>query len=187
MPFKEALARDKARNRPVGEKVLKRFYSQYFYDKYVQEVGFDDRIIKESNGKPNCIVIDLDGTTAIHRGRLPFDWDKIPSDFCDPRIKLIIEQFNYQTVKIIFLTGRPDKTRIKTNAWLNQHFPNINYSLLMREDNDFRSGEVSKRELWEHEVEPYYNTLCVFEDSNKCVDMWRELGLLTCQVANGEY
>ena len=32
-----------------------------------------------------------------------------------------------------------------------------------------------------------YNTLCVFEDSNKCVNMWRELGVLTCQVANGDY
>ena len=57
----------------------------------------------------------------------------------------------------------------------------------MRPLNEYRSGEIVKKELWEKYVEPYYNTLCVFEDSNKCVDMWRDLGLLTCQVANGDY
>ena len=40
---------------------------------------------------------------------------------------------------------------------------------------------------WEKEIKNEYNTLCVFEDSNKCVDMWRDLGILTCQVANGDY
>ena len=28
-----------------------------------------------------------------------------------------------------------------------------------------------------------YNILCVFEDSISCTEMWRSLGLLTCQVA----
>ena len=57
----------------------------------------------------------------------------------------------------------------------------------MRPVNDSRSGEIVKKELWEKYIEPYCNTICVFEDSNKCVNMWRELGLLTCQVANGDY
>ena len=29
--------------------------------------------------------------------------------------------------------------------------------------------------------------VCVFEDSNKCVAMWRSEGLLTCQVENSDY
>ena len=41
----------------------------------------------------------------------------------------------------------------------------------MRSASDFRSGEIVKAEIWEKEVASKYNTLCVFEDSNKCVDM----------------
>lgn len=185
--FKDALERDSKRERSVGKKVLVKFYQKYFHDEFVKEVGTDNRIVKEHNGKPNCVVIDIDGTVAIHKGRLPFDWKELSTDYCDPRMKLMIEQFNLQAIKIIFLTGRPDSVRSDSNKWLREHFPTINYSLLMREDRDFRSGEVVKQEIWEREVEPYYNTLCVFEDSNKCVDMWRNLGLLTCQVANGDY
>ena len=99
----------------------------------------------------------------------------------------MIEQFNLQAIKIIFLTGRPETARPLTEKWLKKNVPGINYTLLMRSSSDFRSGEIVKSEIWEKEINPKYNTLCVFEDSNKCVDMWRELGILTCQVANGDY
>lgn len=126
-------------------------------------------------------------TVSLHKGRLPYDWNKIPTDGMDPRMGKLIEQFNLQNIKIIFLTGRPESSRILTDEWLKKHIPDINYILLMRDSSDFRSGEISKRELWEKNIESHYNTLCVFEDSNKCVNMWRDLGLLTCQVANGNY
>ena len=187
IPFKEALERDTNRAQPVGKKVLKNFYTKYFYDEYVKEVGYDDRPILESNNLPNCVVIDLDGTIALHQNRLPYDWDKIPTDKCDPRMQKMIEQFNLQAIKIIFLTGRPETARSLTDEWLKKNIPDINYTLLMRSASDFRSGEIVKAEIWKKEVNPKYNTLCVFEDSNKCVDMWRELGVLTCQVANGDY
>ena len=102
-------------------------------------------------------------------------------------MKNIIEQFVSQSVNIIFLTGRPESARKLTSEWLHTHFPTLNYKLFMRDNKDFRSGEVYKKMIWKSHIELNYNTLCVFEDSNKCVDMWRELGLLTCQVANGDY
>ena len=187
IPYKEALERDSNRNRPVGKKVLERFYKTYFYEQFISEVGYDSRLIKVNNGFPNCVVFDLDGTVALHKGRLPFDWDKIPTDSFDSRMYDIIQQFNLQAIKIIFLTGRPETARSLTDEWLKKNIPGINYTLLMRSASDFRSGEVVKSEIWENEVASKYNTLCVFEDSNKCVDMWRELGILTCQVANGDY
>ena len=187
IPFKEALARDANRTQSVGKKVLKNFYTKYFYDEYVKEVGYDDRPILESNNLPNCVVIDLDGTLALHQNRLPYDWNKIPTDKCDPRMQKLIEQFNLQAIEIIFLTGRPETARLLTDKWLKNNIPGINYTLLMRSAQDFRSGDIVKAEIWKNEISSKYNTLCVFEDSNKCVDMWRELGVLTCQVANGDY
>lgn len=187
IPFKEALERDSKRENSVGKKVLIRFYTKYFYDKYVKEIGYDDRLIRESNDKRDCIVCDLDGTLVLHNGRLPYDWKLIPTDILDPRMENLIKQFDLQVIKIIFLTGRPESVRSTTNEWLKKHFPTLNYTLLMRDTSDMRSGDIVKREIWEKNIRDNYNTLCVFEDSNKCVNMWRSLGLLTCQVANGEY
>ena len=166
VPFKEALERDTNRTLSVGKKVLKNFYTKYFYEEFVKEVGYDNRPIIEPNQLPNCVIIDLDGTVALHQGRLPYDWDKIPTDKCDPRMKNIIEQFVSQSVSIIFLTGRPESARKLTNEWLHTHFPTLNYKLFMRDNKDFRSGEIYKKMMWKSHIELNYNTLCVFEDSN---------------------
>lgn len=186
IPFKEAIERDSKRERSVGKKVLIKFYTKYFYDEYVKEVGYDTRPIRENNGKPFCVVCDLDGTIALHNGRLPYDWDKLSDDKFDQRILDVLYKFYQSGTKLIFLTGRPESVRNETDDWINSRVWS-NYDLIMRPAGDNRSGEIVKKELWEKYVEPYYNTLCVFEDSNKCVDMWRDLGLLTCQVANGDY
>lgn len=186
IPFKEALERDANREQSVGKKVLRKFYERYFYEEYAKEIGYDSRLIRDANEKPDCIVIDLDGTVALHRNRLPFDWDKLGTDFFDPRMHYIIMTYVKSGVKLIFLTGRPESVRLATENWIDNNLL-TEYELIMRPVNDYRSGEIAKKELWEKYVEPYYNTICVFEDSNKCVNMWRELGLLTCQVANADY
>ena len=186
IPFKEALERDANREQSVGKKVLRKFYERYFYEQYAKEIGYDTRLIRDANEKPDCIVIDLDGTVALHRNRLPFDWDKLGTDFFDPRMHHLIMTYVKTGVKLIFLTGRPESVRLATENWIDSNLQ-TDYELIMRPVNEYRSGEIVKKELWEKYVEPYYNTICVFEDSNKCVNMWRELGLLTCQVANADY
>ena len=186
IPFKEALERDANREQSVGKKVLRKFYERYFYEQYAKEIGYDSRLIRDANEKPDCIVIDLDGTVALHRNRLPFDWDKLGTDFFDPRMHHLVMTYVKTGVKLIFLTGRPESVRLATENWIDSNLQ-TDYELIMRPTNEYRSGEIVKKELWEKYVEPYYNTICVFEDSNKCVNMWRELGLLTCQVANADY
>lgn len=187
VPFKTALERDEQRDRPVGKKVLKRFYTQYFYDDFIKEIK-DNVVIRDPVvGVPACIIFDIDGTIAHHQERLPFEWEKLDTDLCDSRIKHLLYQIMPLEIKIIFLTGRPESVRTATENWIRKNIPGINFTLLMRDSKDFRSGEIVKKELWEKCVEPNYNTLCVFEDSNKCADMWRSLGLLTCQVYKNDY
>lgn len=170
IPFKEALERDSKRERSVGKKVLINFYTKYFYDEFVKEVGYDDRIINKGNHKTPCVIIDLDGTVALHRNRLPYDWNKLDSDEFDPRMLQIIYKLHLAAVKIIFLTGRPNSVRDETEKWIKKYIWS-DFNLIMRPTNDNRSGDIVKKELWEKYVEPNYNTLCVFEDSNKCVNM----------------
>lgn len=66
IPFKEALERDKNRERSVGEKVLKRFYQQYYPEQYMRETAeFDSRYIREQDKSlPKCVICDLDGMNS---------------------------------------------------------------------------------------------------------------------------
>lgn len=57
----------------------------------------------------------------------------------------------------------------------------------MRANNDFSHGDDYKRKVYNEHIKDNYNVYCVFEDSNKCVKMWRDEGLLTCQVENSDY
>ena len=192
IPYWEAVKRDKARDRHVGHKAIEHFYKLYFPEKLKEELT-DKRIINEfvDYSKDDCIICDLDGTIALHRGRSPYEWDKIPTDKMDPRMARIINRYFNDGVKIIFLTGRPEYVRESTEEWIKKSFDNLNMriacTLIMRDDKDNRKGAISKQELYEKYVKDRYNVLCVFEDSNSCVQMWRSLGLLTCQVANGDY
>lgn len=160
VPFKEALERDSKREFPVGKKVLIKFYTKYFHNEYVQEVGYDNRPIRENNGKSFCVVCDLDGTIALHNGRLPFDWDKLGEDKFDQRILDVIYKFYQSGTKLIFLTGRPESVRNETDDWINSRVWS-NYDLIMRPVGDNRSGEIVKKELWEKYIEPHYYTLCI--------------------------
>lgn len=203
IPFKDAVERDRLRGeadgRSVGEKALKDFYLRYFEEEFRKEVYTDHTFIKFDDNPelPPCIIVDLDGTVALHQGRGPFEWDKIDTDKCDPRMKQLIERYILDGVNVIFLTGR-NKTSIayaKTFDWLAKYFPyyktDMNtlkkfykWDLIMRAEKDYRPATISKKELYEQYVEGKFNVLAVFDDSNRCVEMWRSLGLLTLQPAD---
>ena len=45
--------------------------------------------------------------------------------------------------------------------------------------NDFRKDDIVKKEIYDEYIKPYEVVVGVFEDRNRCVKMWRDLGL-TC-------
>ena len=122
----------------------------------------------------------------MHTGRTPFEWDRINEDKIDERLKSILFCANYCRIQVIFVTGRPESAREATKTWLNEHFGE-DYILFMRREGDFSKGNICKKEIYENYVRGRYNVLCVFEDSNNCVKMWRDEGLLTLQVQDSEY
>lgn len=193
IPYWEAVKRDKARDRHVGHKAIERFYRQYFPDRLKDELT-DKRIINESYNtmREDCVICDLDGTIALHMGRSPYEWNKIPTDKMDVRMARILKMYYDNGVNIIFLSGRPEHVYATTMEWLDKSFEelgiDLNYQLILRSETDNRKGALTKKDLYEKLIAEHgYNTLCVFEDSISCTEMWRSLGLLTCQVANGEY
>ena len=193
--FKTAIERDRGRDRPVGKRVLKSFFSRYFPEKLKEYYTDNRKFIKMDPRKTNCILCDLDGTLAIHCGRDPYDLTNVLKD--KPNIPLInilsVLNLNYP---IIFISGREGTEQCKrdTFEWISNTFrPNTKsdigwgWDLKMRKEKDCRSDEIIKEEIYHNEIEPNYNVIAVFDDRDKVVKMWRELGLLCNQVYYGDF
>lgn len=141
----------------------------------------------------DCVICDLDGTLAINQNRGWYEYAKVIDDPVDTRLLRIIKNYLKQKVRVFFVTGREDigVCREMTRTWLEKHLPEFeyvfDYNLIMREKGDRRGDQITKKELYERYIKDYYNVLCVFDDRQKVVDMWREQGLLCCQVAKGDY
>ena len=172
---------------PMG--VIAKFYDTFYHERYRDELT-DKRVIRQPEPTlPLCIICDLDATLALHQGREPFEWGRLLTDKIDPRLRDLLNFHMANGTKVFFLTGRNKCAQRDTLKWLQDPKQGLNnrWELITRSQRDFSSGEVYKRKMYEQQIQDKYNVLCVFEDSNKCVSMWRELGLLTCQVANSDY
>lgn len=196
--FKEACKRDEERGNKVGKKVLKTFYQRYY--PHLLYSSTDDRVLKPFEEKPKVILCDLDGTLALRTNRTPYEFEKVDTDKCDFRLSDLIRTLGYETTyEIIFLSGREDigTCREKTEKWLNDNVitqywekwgvQEENWKLLMRKKGDHRPDEIVKKEIYETKIAPYYDVVAVFDDRDKVVKMWRDLGLLCCQVYYGDF
>ena len=155
--------------------------------------------------KDKWVIFDLDGTLADIEDRRQLctkengkmDWNK----FFDPKnIKLdkpnqpvimmaqALVAFGY---KIAIFSGRSASTHAATYDWLHEH--GIEYNILkMRPERNFKPDEQLKLEWFTEEfvdAAPLFGreVVGVFDDRQKVVDMWREIGLTCMQVAPGNF
>lgn len=185
--FEDAVARDKLRDNSVGEKVIKEFFRKYFPEKLTP--FFDDRfILKPDVAASQVVLCDIDGTIALRRGRSPYDQSKVLEDAFDPRMNFLLSSLS-EKFQIIFLSGRQDtkQCREDTEKWLKGNLGLSEVTLIMRSEGDFRPDDVVKKELYQKYIKDRYNVVCVFDDRDKVVKMWRNLGLLCCQVYYGNF
>ena len=185
--YKEALARDSQRARPVGEKVLKRFFKNYFPEKLVSFT--DTRPIRVPDVSVSQVILcDIDGTIALRNGRSPYDYSKVNEDTFDPRMNLLLSSLA-EKFTIIFLSGRQgtEQCRKDTEEWLKGNLGLSEVKLIMRKEGDFRPDDVVKDELFREYIEGKYNVVCVFDDRDRVVKMWREKGILCNQVYYGDF
>ena len=185
--FEDAVARDKLRDNSVGEKVIKEFFMKYFPEKLTP--FFDYRfILKPDIAASQVVLCDIDGTIALRRGRSPYDQSKVLEDAFDPRMNCLLSSLS-EKFQIIFLSGRQDtkQCREDTEKWLKDNLGLSEVTLIMRSEGDFRPDDVVKKELYQKYIKDRYNVVCVFDDRDKVVRMWRNLGLLCCQVYYGNF
>ena len=152
------------------------------------------------------IIFDLDGTLADIEDRRKLcikengkmDWDK----FFDPE-NIKLDKPNIPVIKmaqslaetghkIAILSGRSKATSRTTRLWLSKH--KVPFSILKMRPTENKWKFMPDEQLklgWfgdifaNHEDEP--EVVCVFDDRQKVVDMWRDLGLTCMQVAPGNF
>lgn len=153
------------------------------------------------------VISDLDGTIADieHRRHWlgPFEHEGMSTDerwrrfFADcvhdqpnePVIE-VLRGLDAAGYKVVIFSGRSDEVRAETEAWLSEHlrtnYGGLLYSeIRMRAAGDFTPDEALK-EQWISEYDPM-EILCIFDDRQKVVDMWRAKGFTCFQVAPGDF
>lgn len=143
-------------------------------------------------------IFDIDGTLAnnyeraskfISDNKVIVDWDGF-YEHCDEDLPIsdvcaLCRTLGERGFDIIYLTGRPERVRVKTAKWIfNQNLP-IG-KLYMRPDKDHREDYEFKNEIY-NLIKDNYDIVGVFEDRKQCVDMWRRNGVTCYQVAEGNF
>ena len=151
------------------------------------------------------VIFDLDGTLANIEARRKLatkptgkmDWDIFfapqlialdsPNMPVIEMAKTLAEKYN-----IAILSGRSKATKAVTKDWLDKHGVTYNVLKMRPTDNKWKFMPDDKlKKIWLDELFPgdskKLDIICVFDDRQKVVDMWRENGLTSMQVAPGNF
>jgi hypothetical protein len=133
-------------------------------------------------------LVDVDGTLALPGNRNPYDWASAGDDLPNPAVVAAVQALaTHPSVgAILLISGREEKARDLTERWLNQF--EIPYQhLFMRASGDYRADDVVKEEIYRSYIQPRYSVTAVFDDRDRVVKMWRRIGLVCLQVADGDF
>jgi predicted kinase len=205
VPLETCLARNVVRidKDPVPERVIRDMHRRYIASK---QYPLPSPVEDEYHGVANfaefdpslayAVLVDIDGTVALKGARSPFDESRVHEDRPNlPVIETLFALYEYllqsagpgETPKVVFMSGRTDACKEATIDWLRYH-TGLPFELHMRASGDRRKDSIVKRELFDQHIRGKYNVLCVLDDRDQVVKMWREeLGLTCLQVAEGNF
>lgn len=185
VPLAELIERDKKRENPVGEQVIRRMYHDF--------VKSMPTFLKHDPSLPYVIVSDLDGTlTTGPNNRSPYDWHKVGQDLPNEGLTLMLDGLallNHgapaqHIVPLFIFSGRDEVCRPETEEWLERN--DIEYkALYMRRsdhynvEGDKSSGQAAdtlvKAEMIDKYIRGKYNILLWFDDRPQVADMLRDV------------
>lgn len=191
----EAIRRDAARDRTVGEDVIRRTASKFMrkgeflpIPAEVETTVVVDKYEPRPD-LPDAVLVDIDGTVA-HKAvdRDIYDLSRVHEDTACEAVIEAVKAARLAGARIVFCSGREAVARKATAEWLAVHVARRpGEPLLMRAEGDRRRDSIVKRELFDAHVRDHFNVRYVLDDRNQVVDMWRELGLTCFQVAPGDF
>lgn len=138
---------------------------------------------------PPVILCDIDGTVALMGDRNPYDLTTVSQDEPNRPVAAVVGAIaRDRHLGIVFMSGRDESCRVDTEAWLRKHLPSVReIRLHMRPAGDMRRDAIVKRELFDSHIRGRFNAVAVLDDRSQVVQMWRALGLVCMQVAEGDF
>lgn len=143
------------------------------------------------------VIFDIDGTLADLSHRIhhiegdkknwqAFHEDCPHDDPIDTTIQVNNALYNAGH-NIVLMTGREEQNRIATIEWCHKHSVKFHH-LLMRKTGNRQQDTIVKAKLYASMIDADMpSVLCVFEDRNRAVQMWRDLGITCYHVTDGDY
>ena len=132
-----------------------------------------------------------------------FDPDNIKLDDPNPPVIKLAQMFKADGFKIVIFSGRNDRSFNTTKQWLKKF--DVPFDLLVMRPDKFKSDswpiadgnpatpdmrfmpdDILKKKMLDTFVD-INDVFVVVDDRQKVVDMWRNLGLNTWQVAPGNF
>ncbi|MFI5999605.1 AAA family ATPase [Streptomyces sp. NPDC051366] len=195
VPVEECLRRDAARERPVGEEIIRilndkrmsakrggwRLTAEWLNDQPTVEPYVADPAL------PPAVMCDIDGTLALTGDRSPYDFSRCEIDVLNEPVRYALDAFRRADGDtIVLLSGRGEENRPQTEAWLERH--EVPYDeLWMRPLGDTRRDDVVKAELFDAHVRHRFAVRVSLDDRDRVVAVWRRMGLPTWQVNYGDF
>ena len=194
----ECIRRDSMRPLPVGEDVIRRTWKKYktfiLTEVNKKQAELINNKIKISEDLPNAVIVDLDATLCFNTSGRPFYGNGCAEGIKDdvPCKKMIATLKSLKDVYILFVTGREGTPEIvtATKNWLTTYGFEKSVrdgNVYFRPEKDYSKGNICKKSIYEEKIRGKYNILAVFDDSPKCVEMYRKEGLLVLQPNNGNF
>lgn len=191
--------------RSVPEAIVRDFYKRYM-DKgkfpafpVISEILREISPVEYISGLPEAYLVDIDGTVAHGyfeelsenhtdgRRRKPFEWSRVGED--DPALNVIqtINSLREAGAIIIFMSARKDICFEETYDWIYTHFGWKPEHLYMRRTDDDRPDDETKSEMFDTHIRGKFNIIACFDDRDKVVRQYRDMGLTVYQVAYGDF
>ena len=150
------------------------------------------------------VIFDLDGTLADitkrremstkENGKIDWDvffepnniWFDLPNEPVITMAQLLSERH-----RIVIFSGRSKVTKDETKRWLKKFDVPFDVLKMRPTSNDWKF--MPDDELKQHWLDTLFpddkrkDILCVFDDRQKVVDMWRRNGVTCFQVDNGNF
>lgn len=192
LSVEESIERDAGRPRPVGAEVITRMAQKYLQKGHLQAIPdevFDvaePELYTPPEAATPAVIVDIDGTLALHNGRSPYDLSLCGGDLPNRAVIDAVRAAFNDGMQVVYCSGREDHARDTTAGWLTKHV-GVPGPLYMRAADDKRKDSIVKRELFDRHIRDKWDVRYVLDDRQQVVDMWRDLGLTVFQVAKGDF
>lgn len=169
------------------------------YEKPLPDYGFAVPYVPPA-GKPLAFICDIDGTLMSMGDREFVEYDKVHLDIINADVARLVRVLrNDAGWRPLFVSGRPERCRQATEESIEAALrvycidQRLTWDLHMRPDfrpdgkHDYRPDYIVKYEIFDREIRDQYVVTCAIDDRLQVVHLWRAMGILTLDVAGGDF